>query len=237
MRKLSVLVLSLVAVAFAASANGCLQAEGVSGGSTVLRFQGSDVTTTFSGMQEMSGSLLLDDVSYPFVATGSAYGLGVGSAETLAVSLWVLFRVEGTVDGVDPITIRGGMDVVGDGIDVDSFSLGSGSGTFLVVVEFMGVAYEFAGSVESTGAGTLVPPQDPSTMEVAGTVASTLEGTLYTPEGELVDRIPWDAAAWPTELHEQLMTLLLTGVMPEPPSEEPAPEPEERPSRGRGPVP
>jgi len=237
MRKLSVLLVSLITVAFAACADGRLQAEGVSGGSTVLRFEGSDVTTTFAGMQEMTGALFLADVSYPFVATGSAYGLGVGSAETLAVSLWVLFHVEGTVDGVDPITIRGGMDVIGDGIDVDSFSLGSGSGTFFAVVKFMDVTYEFSGSVESTGSGALVPPQDPSTMEVAGTVASTLEGTLYAPEGELVDRMPWDAAAWPMELHEQLMTLLLTGAMPEPPSEEPAPEPAKTPSRRRAPVP
>jgi len=237
MRKLSVLLLSLVTVSFAVCAGGFLHAEGASGGSTVLRFQGSDVTTTFAGMQEMSGSLLLDDVSYPFAATGSAYGLGVANAETLAVSLWVLFHVEGTVDGVDPITIRGGMDVAGDGIDMDSFSLGSGSGTFFVVVEFMNAMYEFSGSVESTGSGTLVSPQDPSTMEVAGTVTSVLEGTLYEPGGELVDRVPWDSAAWPTELHEQLMTLLLTGVMPEPPSEEPAPEAETPRVRKEPPVP
>jgi len=236
MRKALVLFLLLVTVTLAAFADGLLCAEGLTSGSIVLRFRGVDVAATFAGTQEMRGTLILDDVSYPFVVTGSSYGLGLGSSETLEVDLWVLFYVEGAVDDVDPITIRGGMDVIGDEIDVNSFSLGSGAGTFFVIVEFGDVVYEFSGSVESTGSGVLVLPKDPSTMEVAGTVASTFEGTLYEPEGEMPDRLPWEASTWPAELHEQLLALLLTGVLPEI-EEETEPAEKVRPARGRDPAP
>ena len=236
MRKSLVLFMLLVTVTSAAFAGGLLQVEGVSDGSTVLRFQGIDVRASFAGTQEMCGTLILDDVRYPFVAVGSAYGLGAGNSETLEVDLWVLFYVEGTVDDVDPITIRGGMDVSGEGIDLDSFSLGSGAGTFFVIAEFGDVVYEFSGSVESTGSGALVPPKDPSTMEVAGTVASVFEGTLYELEGEMPDRLPWEASTWPAELHEQLLALLLTGALPEI-EEETEPAEKVRPARGREPAP
>jgi hypothetical protein len=237
MRKSLVFFLFLVAVTLSASADGFFCAEGFSAGTTVLRFQGSHVMTTFEGPQEVRGTLTLDDVTYPFVASGSAFGIGMGDTAVFAANLWVLFSAAGTVDGVDPITIRGGADVTGEEIDLDSFSLGSGAGTFFFIVEFRGTSYEFTGSVRSTASGSLVPPRVPSTMEISGSVTSTFEGTLTDSGEDLTDQLPWDASSWPDGLHEQLLTLLLTGVMPESDEEsEPAEEPRPR-GRGRDPSP
>lgn len=231
MQKSLFLVLFFVACTSVVSAEGVLQAEGLSEGSTIIWFRGSRIETTFDGTQELRGTLELGITEYSFAVAGSAYGAGTADANTLQATLWVLVRVSGTLEGGTPITIRGGMNVGGEDIDMDSLSLGAGGGTFFFIVDLFGSSYEFKGTIDSTATGTLVPPEIPSTMEVAGRVDSTFEGSLHESTGELVERLPWDVSSWPQKLHEQLITLLLTGVMPERTIEQPETEPERPPAR------
>ena len=224
MRKPLVLFLSLVVFAFTASADELFQAEGYSVGTTVIWFLGTEITTDFEGTQQLRGTLTLGETTHRFFVSGDAYGAGVADSMTLSASLWVVFYATGALETGEPITIRGGMDVGGEEVDIDSLSFGGGGGTFFFIVDLPGATYEFSGSSESIASGILVPARDPSSMEVAGTANSTFEGMVCSLDGELAARLPWDTTAWPLDLHEELLTLLLTGVMPEREEDEPQPQ-------------
>ncbi|MFC2077889.1 hypothetical protein ACFLTM_03695 [Candidatus Bipolaricaulota bacterium] len=230
MRKPLVLFLLLVFFAFTASAGELFQAEGFSEGTTVIWFLGTEITTDFEGTQDLRGTLTLEGTDHRFFVSGDAYGAGVADSMTLSATLWVVFYATGTLETGEPITIRGGMEVGGEEVDLDALSFGGGGGAFFFIVDLPGATYEFAGSVESTASGVLVPATDPSSMEVAGTANSTFAGEVCESDEDFAARLPWDTTTWPIELHEQLLTLLLTGVMPERAEDEPQP-PEPTPRR------
>jgi len=224
MRKLLVLFLFLVFFAFTTFAGELFQAEGFSEGTTVIWFLGTEITTEFEGTQQLRGTLTLGETTHRFSVSGDAYGAGIADSMILSASLWVVFYATGALETGEPITIRGGMDVGGEEVDIHSLSFGGGGGTFFFIVDLPGATYEFSGSSKSTASGILIPARDPSSMEVAGTAISTFEGTICSLDGEVAARLPWDTTAWPLELHEELLTLLLTGVMPERQEDEPQPQ-------------
>ena len=83
--------------------------------------------------------------------------------------------------------------------------------------------HEIAGSTRGATAGSFVPPDDPSTMQLVMSGTMDFEGTSSVSylrsdpiEVEtLQQRLPWDLDTWPNELSSYLLDLLV-GSSPEP---------------------
>jgi len=218
MRKMLVLCAVLGGVVVVAWGGGPFTAEGLSLGKTVLWFTTTEVDTDFDGTLSIEGTLGLDGSDHAFSVAGNAYGSGVADSATLAATLWVLFETEGTLGSGESVIVRGGMSIAGEDVDLNTLSLGTGTGTFLLVVEALEVVHWISGSVVTTASGAFVPAEIPTTMQIEGSATFTFDGAPSESTGEFSDRLPWDSLNWPAELHEEL-ELLLNGTVSDPDAE------------------
>lgn len=210
----AILVMLLAAVSWSLFAQESFSVDAVSAGTTVIWFYGTRVETTFDGILELTGTLESDDVPFSFTATGPSYGSGIGDTSTLAVTLWVVFEAEGTLDsGGAPITLRGGMHVLGEEADLTTLSLGAGTGVFFLIADVPDATLWVSGTLTTTASGAFVPADDPVTMQIEGTGTFSFEGIQLEPSEELIDNLPWDPTTWPVEQHEALLALLM-GIEP-----------------------
>lgn len=218
MRKALVLCALLGAVVVTAWGGGPFTAEGLSLGKTVLWFTTTEVETDFDGTLSIEGALALGDSDYTFSVAGIAYGSGIADTVTLAATLWVLFQTDGTLESGEPVVVRGGMNIIGEDVDLNTLSLGAGAGTFFLVVDTLEALHWISGSVVTTASGAFVPAEIPTTMQIEGRATFTFDGAPDESPGELPDRLPWDLLDWPAELYEELQ-LLLEGSASDPDAE------------------
>ncbi len=223
MRRLLIVLLLVSAAAAAAHGAGEFVAEGVSLGSTVIRFTPTTIDTVFQGTIIFAGNLWLEAQSCSFTASGVSHGEGKTDSMTLVTDLWILFEATGKLDDGRPANARGGIAVHGDQVDFVTMSLGSGPGTFFAIIDLPDETLWIAGTLESTASGKPVAPDDPTTMQVDGGGSFDLKGDVIAQDGDLIGVLPWDVEIWPSKLHEELLTLL-TGVE-EGPGEESAESP------------
>jgi len=209
----AILVILLATVSWSLCAQEPFHANGESVGQTVIWFYGSRVDTTFDGILELAGTLHIGGNPLSFTATGPSYGSGIGDTGTLAVTLWVIFTAEGTIDSGESISLRGGIVILGEEADLTTLSLGAGMGTFFLIADALDATIWVSGTLETTASGAFVPADDPVTMQIEGTGTFTFEGTELTPSEPLIDVLPWDPMSWPLEQHEALLALLL-GIEP-----------------------
>lgn len=209
----AILVTLLAAMSWSLCAQEPFHADAVSMGKTVIWFYGSSLETTFDGTLELAGTLQINSNPIPFIATGPSYGSGVGDTGTLAVTLWVLFEVQGTLESGEQVTLRGGMHVLGEEADLTTLSLGAGMGTFFLIADVPDATIWVSGTLETTASGAFVPADDPVTMQIEGTGTFTFDGNELEPSEALIDVLPWDPTSWPLEQHEALLALLL-GIEP-----------------------
>ena len=208
------LIMLLAAVSWNLCAQDSFHADGMSAGQTVLWFYGSRVDTTFDGTLEMEGNLQLGSDQLVFTASGTGYGVGISDTATLAATLWLLFQTSGALDSGEPISLRGGIYVLGEEADLTTLSLGAGTGTFFLIADLPEDTYWISGTLVTTASGAFVPADDPVTMQIEGTAAFTFKGELLETSGELIEQLPWDTTSWPLETHEALLALL-AGLEPE----------------------
>jgi len=205
----AVLVLLLATIPWGVGAQESFHAEGISAGQTVLWFYGSQVDTTFDGTLELAGTLQIDNERLPFTTLGTSYGAGIGDTGALAVTLWILFQTSGTLQSGGSIALRGGVHVLGEEADLNTLSLGAGTGTFFLVADLPGETHWISGTITTTASGAFVPAEDPLTMQIEGTGIFTFEGELLETLDALIEQLPWDPASWPLETHEALVSLLM----------------------------
>jgi hypothetical protein len=211
----AILVILLASVSWSLCAQESFSADAISTGTTVIWFYGTSVETTFDGILEMAGALRIDDEPLSFTATGPSYGSGIGDSSTLAVTLWVVFEAEGTLDsGGEQIILRGGMHVLGEEADLTTLSLGAGTGTFFLIANVLDTTVWISGTLTTTASGAFVPADDPTTMQIKGTGTFAFEGAQLEITEELIEVLPWDPTTWPLEQHQALLSLLL-GAEPE----------------------
>jgi hypothetical protein len=211
----AILVILLASVSWSLYAQESFSADATSTGTTVIWFYGTRVETTFDGVLEMAGMLRIVDEPLSFTATGPSYGSGIGDSSTLAVTLWVVFEAEGTLDsGGEQITLRGGMVVLGEEADLTTLSLGAGTGAFFLIATVLDTTVWTSGTLTTTASGTFVPADDPTTMQIEGSGTFVFEGNQLETTEEILDSLPWDPTTWPPEQHEALLALLL-GIKPE----------------------
>ncbi|MFC2078996.1 hypothetical protein ACFLSZ_03350 [Candidatus Bipolaricaulota bacterium] len=210
MRTVSLFLVVLVAaVSLSLCAQESFRADGTSVGQTVLWFYGSRVETEFDGTLDFAGVLPIGDDQMPFTASGTSYGGGIGDTGTLAATLWILFEASGTLDSDEPITLRGGIYVLGEEADINTLSLGAGPGTFFLIADLPDDTVWISGTLTTTASGAFVPPDDPLTMQIEGTGTFTFEGELLAVSETPAEHLPWDQEIWPLEYHEALVALLM----------------------------
>ncbi len=207
--RIALVVLLLAAVSWGVGAQGSFHAEGTTDGQTVLWFYGSRVETTFDGTLELTGTLQVGEDQLTFTSSGTSYGLGVADTGTLAATLWIILQATGTFDSGESFTLRGGIDVLGEGADINTLSLGAGPGTFFLIADLSEDSLWISGTISSTASGAFVPPDDPLTMQIEGTGVFSFEGDFLETSDALIERLPWDPEGWPIEHHEALLALLL----------------------------
>lgn len=212
--RIAFIIFLLATVSWAVGAQEAFHADGTSEGQTVLWFYGSRVETTFDGALELAGTLQIGEDQLAFTSSGTSYGRGIADTGTLAATLWIIFQTTGALDSGEPLTLRGGMHVLGENADINTLSLGAGPGTFFLIADLMGESYWISGTLSSTASGAFVPPDDPLTMQVAGTGTFTFEGGLLEVSDALVEQLPWDPEGWPLDHLEALLAVLL-GIEPE----------------------
>jgi len=205
------LVMILAAISWSVGAQDLFHAEGTSVGQTVLWFLGSQVDTTFDGTLDLAGTLQIGDEQLPFASSGIGYGAGIGDTGTLAATLWLVFQTTGSLDSGEPIALRGGIYVLGEEADLNTLSLGAGTGMFFLIADLPEETCWVSGTLTTTASGTFVPADDPLTMQIEGTAVFAFEGEVLETTDALIEQLPWDSATWPLETHEALIALL-TGV-------------------------
>lgn len=224
----------VVAMFFAliAFAQSGIDAEGVATGKTVLWFHGTEVTALIESDFHVNGSLVIDERTVPFTASGTAFGEGIGDSAALTLDVWLILEAVGTTEDGDPISIRGGMAGSSEDADLAAGALGTATGPFFLVVTLGTDSYRTEGTAEGSAAGAFVVPDDPLTMQMEGTGTYTLVGDLVPdalpPEADAepsgyIARFPWDAESWPPELFGRLLALL--DGAPCEPTDEPEGEP------------
>ena len=209
----AILAILLAVISWSLCAQEPFHADAVSVGKTVIWFYGSQIETTFDGTLELAGTLQIGNEPLSFTATGPSYGSGIGDTGTLAVTLWVIFEAEGTLDSGAPITLRGGMHVLGEEADLTTLSLGAGTGTFFLIADVPDATVWISGTLTTTASSAFVPADDPVTMQIKGTGTFTFDGNELEPSEALIDAFPWDPTNWPLEQHDALLALLL-GIGP-----------------------
>jgi len=204
-----VLVMLLAAVSWNLCAQDSFHADGMSAGQTVLWFYGSRVDTTLDGTLELDGKLQIGNKQLPFTTSGTSYGVGIGDIGTLEATLWILFQTSGVLDSGELISLRGGIYVLGEEADLNTLSLGAGTGTFFLIADLPEEeTHWISGTLTTIASGDFVAPADPVTMQIDGTATFIFEGELLEASGELIEQLPWDSASWPIETHEALLALL-----------------------------
>ncbi|MFC2107838.1 hypothetical protein ACFLS5_00060 [Candidatus Bipolaricaulota bacterium] len=204
----ALLVILLATISWGVGAQVSFHADGMSAGKTVLWFYGNQVETTFDGTMELSGTLQIRDNQLSFSVAGTGYGAGVGDTGTLAATLWILFQTGGTLESGEFISLRGGIHVLGEEADLNTLSLGAGTGTFFLIADLPEESLWISGTLTTTASGSFVPPDDPLTMQIEGIATFAFEGELLEASDVLIEQLPWDSASWPLETHEALLALL-----------------------------
>ena len=206
--RISLLAVLLVTISWSAGAQVPFNADGMSTGKTVIWFYGNQVETAFDGAMELSGFLQTGDTQFSFSVAGTGYGAGIGDTSTLAATLWILFQTSGELDSGQPISLRGGIHVLGEEADFNTLSLGAGTGTFFLIADLPEESLWISGALTTTASGSFVPPDDPVTMQIEGIASFTFEGELLEVSDAVVEQLPWDPASWPPEIHKALVALL-----------------------------
>ena len=210
------LIMLVTAVSWNLCAQDSFHADGMSAGQTVLWFHGSLVETAFDGTLELDGNLQIGNDQLPFTSAGTGCGVGISDTSTLAATLWLLFQTSGALDSGELISLRGGIYVLGEEADLNTLSLGAGTGTFFLIADLPEETHWTSGTLATEASGAFVPADDPVTMQIEGTAAFTFEGGLLEPSGELIEQLPWDPSSWPLETHEALLALLMDDTSGEP---------------------
>ena len=217
MKKLCIGSVLVILLGMASLAQSGIDAQGVASGKTVLWFYGTEVTALIESDFSLDGSLEIDGTVIPFTASGTAFGEGVGNTATMTLGVWLIIEAEGTTEGGEPISLRGGLAGSSDDTDLSANAFGSATGPFFFIVTLESSSFLVTGTGEGSAAGAFVVPDDPLTMQMEGTGTYTLIGNLITndvPSGEEVDQpsytsyLPWDLESWPEELLTRLLALL-----------------------------
>jgi len=223
MRRAVLSVLLIACLSCCVAAEGEFVADGVSLGSTVIWFTPTTIDTVFTGTMELTGELGFAAHAGSFTATGDSQGAGVADGMTFATELWVLFAASGSLESGEEVAVRGGITVHSDTIDMATMSMGSGSGSFIAVIDVQTASYAVVGTLESDASGEMVAPDDPSTMQVEGGATFAFSGSEVAPADPISDLLPEDFAGWPEHLHAELIALLTGIPLDEAESEEVAP--------------
>jgi hypothetical protein len=217
MRKFALTTLCVLVFGFSVFAQGTIDAEGSSTVTTVLWFYQTEITLKTSGDLSITGSINLNDETLTFSADGVTFGSGISNMETLATLAWNLFEASGSTENGTPVSVRGGTTISSSETDLTTCSLGSGTGDFFFVLEFLDRRLYVHGRAEGTATGIFVAPDEPSTMQIEGTGTFAFQGEVLTEdvatglgsEDALLLQLPWDSSTWPEELHTQLVDLIL----------------------------
>jgi len=211
MRRVALSILLIAGLSLLVAAEGEFLADGESVGTTVIWFTPTTISTVFTGTMDFTGDINLGLHEGSFAATGDSHGSGVADGMTFATELWILFTATGALESGEEITMRGGIAVQSDTIDMTNMSMGSGPGSFVAIIDVQTASYRVVGSLESEASGQMVAPDDPSTMQVEGGATFAFTGDALSLDGPIEELLPWDIAGWPQELHAELIALL-TGV-------------------------
>lgn len=187
---------------------GNLTAEGLSMGSTAIRFEPTTIQSEFRGVIELEGDLVMEEKREGFVAAGPAWGIGVTDGMTFETRLWILFEAAGELGDGEILALRGGISIYSTEVDMATMALGAGPGTFLARLDRSGTSFRIVGTVDSTAHGVPVPPDDPTTMQVDGGGSFTFDGDTSSWDEAASLSPPWDVALWPPDLHAQFLHLL-----------------------------
>ncbi len=165
-------------------------------GTAVLWFTVEDVTADFRAQVTLSGTLLLDDVSVTFSASGRATGSGQGNLETLAVDATMALTADGTTQTGSRCSIQGGITVGAIDAGTMTSTSGRGSGHFYLLITTPAGRWTVEGEAVGGASGNFVVPDDPLSMQLEGSGSFSLSGELR----------PWSPAAeatlpeWPADL-------------------------------------
>lgn len=192
-------------------------------GTVILWFAKTTVTAQLSGALSLSGVLPVEGETVSFVAEGEIVGAGEGDTATLSGVAWMTFIGHGTLANGEDVAVRGGLTADSGDFLISADAEGEGTGSFFLMILLGETRHEVAGSACGATAGSFVPPDDPSTMQLVTSGTMDFESTSSVSylrsdpiEVEtLQQRLPWDLDTWPNELSSYLLDLLV-GSSPEP---------------------
>lgn len=186
-------------------------------GTVVLWFARTTVTAQLSGALSLSGVLSVEGEAVSFVTEGEIVGAGEGDTATLSGVAWMTFIGHGTLANGEDVAVRGGLTADSGDFLISADAEGEGTGSFFLMILLGETRHEIAGSTRGATAGSFVPPDDPSTMQLVMSGTMDFEGTSSVSclrsdpiEVEtLQQRLPWDLDTWPNELSSHLLDLLV----------------------------
>ena len=186
-------------------------------GTAVLRFTKTSVTAELDGALRLSGVLPIEDAAVSLEAEGEIVGAGEGDMASLTGVAWMTFVGRGTLQNGEDVAVCGGLTADDGDFLISVDAEGEGTGRFFLMILSARTRYEFAGSTRGVTAGSFVPPDDPSTMQLMmlGTMefasTSSVSHLRSDPvEAEtLQQRLPWDLGTWPSELAAYLVDFLV----------------------------
>jgi len=192
-------------------------------GTVVLWFARTTVPAQLDGALSLSGVLRIEGDAVSFVAEGEIVGAGEGDPATLSGVAWMTFVGHGALANGEDVAVRGGLTADSGDFLISADAEGEGTGSFFLMILSGETRHEITGSTCGATAGSFVPPDDPSTMQLVMSGTMDFESTSSVSylrsdpiEVEtLQQQLPWDLDTWPNELSSHLLDLLV-GSSPEP---------------------
>jgi hypothetical protein len=212
------LVLVLLLAASPAILGGAapFAAVGDADGDVVLTFTTTTVTGRFSASVGLSGAVDAQGRTLKFAAIGTATGSASIGLASFGVSATIVLSASGKTSEGEALLVRGGLTLTEAGTETGP-SIGTGSGSFDLLVTTPTLRLRARGRIEGSADGHFAIPADALTMRLLGTAAFELQGNavildqdveppppVADPQGQ---RSPLDIETWPDEMLDLLLSV------------------------------